>query len=340
MAAAGAQAVSSPGRQFEEAVTLMSTRRDFAAAARLFEKVAEGTDRAVAARALVYLGECYERLADANARAAYRRVIEQFPDQPVALAQARARLAALDRRAAGQDITRRSFRPLMEQRPPPSSSLGRMSLDGRFLALHLVAEGALTLQDVATGRISSRVALANPNGSLPPCSISDPMTLSPKASEVAFFCKPGAAGLPELRIARLYAARTEVRRLLTIGPGELAEVMEWRHSTRLLVQIIAPTGTARLVVVSTSGGPAISSVDIGRAVMASLSPDGAFVVFDGVSPSDRARRGVFIASVANGVSRALVVEPSDNRLPLWTPDGNGVVFVASHGCCSLTSGTW
>ena len=136
----GAQEAS-PGRQFEEAVTLMSMRRDFAAAARLFERVADASDRVLGARALVYLGDCYERLADAKARAAYRRVIEQYPDQSVALAQARARLAALDRRAAGSDIVRRSFRPLMEERPPPSSSLGRMSLDGRFLAVRLAPRG-------------------------------------------------------------------------------------------------------------------------------------------------------------------------------------------------------
>ena len=340
IAVAGVQEVS-PGRQFEEAVTLMSTRRDFAAAALLFEKVADGNDRVLAARALVYLGECYERMADAKARAAYRRVIGPYPDQAVALAQARTRLAALDRRAAGPDVVRRSFRPLMEQRPPPSSSLGRMSLDGRFLAVRLRPEGALKLQDVATGRIEhtgragqsqwESTALRGLRGLRS-------MTLSPNASEVAFFCKPDAGGFPELRVARLYAPRANVKTLLTIGPGEFAEVMEWRHRSRLLVQIVRPTGTARLVVVSTSVGSATSIVDpIARTVMASLSPDGAFVVFDGPAVADRARRSVFITPVVGGASRTLVAEPADDRLPIWTPDGQGVVFVSDR---TGTTGLW
>ena len=191
---------------------------------------------------------------------------------------------------------------------------------------------------MTTGRISTRVALANPNGSLPPCKVTDPMTLSPNASEVAFFCVPDAGGFPELRVARLNAAHVDVRKLLTIEAGEFAEVMEWRRPTRLLVQTVGPTGTARLVVVPTSGIAATSIVDrIARAVVASLSPDGAFVVFDGPATADRARQSVFIAPVVGGAPRTLVADSGDDRMPLWTPDGHGVVFVSDR---TGTAGLW
>lgn len=55
-------------QQFPEAIHLMETKGDYAAAVKLFDEIAQGADRALAARALLHLGFCYEKLGQELAR--------------------------------------------------------------------------------------------------------------------------------------------------------------------------------------------------------------------------------------------------------------------------------
>ena len=80
---------------------------DLRGAIALYEKLARGTNRAVAAMALVRMGQCYEKLGDADARKAYERAVREFGDQKEAVAQARARLTALGAPAGGALTARR-----------------------------------------------------------------------------------------------------------------------------------------------------------------------------------------------------------------------------------------
>ena len=70
---------------------------DLRAAIAMYRKIAQGGDRGVAARALVRMGQCYEKLGDlqaSEARKAYEQVVREFGDQAEVVAEARARLAA------------------------------------------------------------------------------------------------------------------------------------------------------------------------------------------------------------------------------------------------------
>src|SRR5712691_10063914 len=51
--------------------------------------------RAVAAKALLEMGLCYEKLGNTEARKAYERLLRDYGDQNEAVVQARARLAVL-----------------------------------------------------------------------------------------------------------------------------------------------------------------------------------------------------------------------------------------------------
>src|SRR5262245_59267470 len=51
-----------------------------------------GKDRAIAAKALVNMGSCFEKLGDAEARKAFEQVVRDYADQKEAVAIARARL--------------------------------------------------------------------------------------------------------------------------------------------------------------------------------------------------------------------------------------------------------
>ena len=55
-------------------------------------------DHALAAKALVQMGQCYEKLGKEGAKKAYERVVRDYADQAEPLQLARARLAALTNR--------------------------------------------------------------------------------------------------------------------------------------------------------------------------------------------------------------------------------------------------
>ena len=84
----------------QAAIKIETIDGDLRAAIAAYRKVADTyqTDRAVAAKALVRAGQCYEKLGEAQAkeaRATYQRVVRDYADQAETVAQARLRLAAL-----------------------------------------------------------------------------------------------------------------------------------------------------------------------------------------------------------------------------------------------------
>ena len=88
--------------QFRAAQQKETVDGDLAAAIKLYRQVADGksTPPALAARALVRLGQCYERLGSTEAGKAYERVVTQFGKEEAA-AEARRRLASLPGKNGG-----------------------------------------------------------------------------------------------------------------------------------------------------------------------------------------------------------------------------------------------
>ena len=90
--------------RFQEAIHLMETKGDYPVAIELFEEIALGSDRALAARALLNVGRCSETLGEAEAVTAYQRITQDFTDQLAVVAQARRRLERLEPRQAGRGV--------------------------------------------------------------------------------------------------------------------------------------------------------------------------------------------------------------------------------------------
>src|SRR6266536_1264958 len=134
----------SPSRLFQDAIHLMETKGDYPAALRLFEQIAKGSDRNLAARSLLYAGLCYEKLGRREARNAYERLIRDFADQADLITAARARLAALTP-AGGSPASRgmAAHRVLAE-----FPSFAALSHDGQRLSSPDWDTGNLALMDL------------------------------------------------------------------------------------------------------------------------------------------------------------------------------------------------
>jgi len=127
---------SSPQVLFEKALALEEVQGKFTEAIAVYEKVvAESADRALAARAQLRIGLCYERLGLDKAREAYEKVIRNYPAEAAAVAVAREKLDNL-LRAAG--VTKKGPAELTVRRvpipPTPPLELYGVSPDGKYVA--------------------------------------------------------------------------------------------------------------------------------------------------------------------------------------------------------------
>ena len=92
---------------YQQALSKERAEGKLAEAIALYDRVVRESagDRPLAAKALLRLGECHEKLGDTESRKTYERIVRDFADQKDVAEQARARLSA---KAAGSPAARSS----------------------------------------------------------------------------------------------------------------------------------------------------------------------------------------------------------------------------------------
>ena len=277
-----------------------------------------GSNRLVAAQALVRMGECYEKLGDAEARKAYERVVRDFGDQKDLAETARTRLAALGRPAAPAGITVR--RVFFEDLP---GEISAVSPDGRYV-IHFEdrTTSNYMVRDLATGqsrRLTSYDKLSN--------SLSWDPLFSPDSRQVAYGTYGGGF----------------FQTLHVIGVDGAGDRVVWRSDDYFDLNGWFPDGSRvavttypkekNLVAVALADGAA--KVLNRGGTYGWVSPDGKYYVFDKrVSGTDPLHEDIWCLSLENGSETPLFEYPADNRNPHWTPDGKGVIFTSNR------LGTW
>ncbi len=276
-------------QQLQDGITLMETRGDYRAAIAVFELIAKGADRALAARALLYLGRCYERLGASEAQGAYERVIQNFADQRDAVAEARALLSRL--RGGGgprvMTVRKAAFQPKSGPNTVPSS-------DGRYFSDIDPQTSNLVLVDTVAHQ-TRRIASANPEQNEDPNLWS---AVSPDATRVAY----GWWTREQRYDVRVVSARGGAPRVLMSMPrGDAAERIRWSpDGTGILVIVKHADGTSDIVMVSVQDGAkrVLKSFAADAPVMnADVSPDGRFVVYPRPVTPGAADLDIFILRV-------------------------------------------
>ena len=105
-------------------------------------------DRTLAARALVQMGLCHEKLGSQEARNAYRKVVEEYADQSEFVEQARSRLLALTRQPSMTAASTIQLRLLMAGE---DNTLGGPYPDGRHFVRINYDTGGLAVRNLVTG---------------------------------------------------------------------------------------------------------------------------------------------------------------------------------------------
>ncbi len=322
--AAVAQKADQADVQLKAAIQKEVVDGDLKAAIELYNKVAQSSNRAVAARALVRMGQCYEKLGKAQAseaRKAYERVVREFADQKEAVEQARALLAAggPNRQPDGGLIIQQKWVLPSGQKTLPR----HVSADGRYIPYE--ASNGVWLHDLTTGEDRKVIdgkpgteAAGSPN-------------LSPDGRLVAYWWW-GPGGTNELRIAGV--------------TGSDVRVLMKDQRTPPLPKAWSPDGQGILILQRNAAGDfslAVVSVADGAVRMLTtkdyfsngcFSPDSRFVVayrgsFKG-GQFVRAAGGLVLLPVDGSAPIPLFESPATNWNPFWAPDGRSIVFLSDR----------
>jgi len=305
---------------------------DLKSAIEQYKKIAAqpGTGRAVVATALLRMGQCYEKLGDADTREAlkaYEQVVREYADQAGIVAQAQVRLAALGgRRGGGELVTRRVL-------PDASEVGGVLTADGKYIRGIDWDTGDVVQYELASrqrSRITNRLPWSDKGGSFIGQAFSRDGKQIAYGSEVLSNAKDW---IPQLKIRNLDGSGV---RILCGEKDSYVVPLDWSpDAASILAYRMRNTKGTDLILISTADG----SVRVLRSttsawVSAGFSPDGRSVAFSLVREGSPPHGDIFLMT-ADGRNEVVVAgHPAEDQLLRWTPDGRSLLFFSDR------SGTW
>ncbi len=316
------------GELFEKALYVEEGQGDLQKAIGLYQDIVKrfAGEREIAAKALLHLGICYEKLGKTEARNAYNRLLRDYSDQLTLAKEARSRLAQLEviagaRAAKPAGLT---FRKL-DIADAGHSHQARLSPDGsKFLYIGYQDKEPhylLRVLDFVSGKTLTLVEGIN----------ADTATLlfewSPDGNKVAYAAGPGELRVVDIEGGKSVQLWTSPEKETSVRPLDWSEQ---NHS--LLISLInLAENTVRLAALSEGGGTPRTIVsghpdELGSG-FGQFSPDGKLIV--GMERREK-NVDVYVWEVEGGEETRITTHPAEDTYPLWSPDGKHIVFMSER----------
>jgi Tol biopolymer transport system component len=277
-----------------------------------------GATRAVVARALVQIGQCYEKLGSAEARKAYERVVREFADQPESSKVARERLSALT--AGGGGATGRTEVAMRRVWVAGRDKPVGISPDGRYVVFNASDSWNLWLRDLQSGE---QRRITKDASSVEYTFASGFAAISPDGKRIAYAWWARNCG--ELRLTALDGSSMRVLRGCQVG--EFIYTGAWMPDSRriLAVSYDPKHQTYRRHIISLPDGAIrdIGQPEPGNVNWGHPSPDGRHIAYG-------LKGDIFVYDTATEQDSVLVQNPAADRMVGWTPDGSGVLFLSDR----------
>jgi len=310
--------------QLQAAINKETVEGDLKGAIGLYQKIADGIDHMVAAKALVRMGQCYEKLGSAEARKAYERVVHEFSDQKETVATAQARLAALGHEpASAAGVTVRQV-----WAGPWYGGLGAPSSDGAYLTFRSASDD-LAIRDLATGKIRQLTKHQSPHQtayqSVP----------SPDGKQVAYGWYND--GRDEVRVVGVDGAEP---RVLYSNAEVDAYPTDWSPDGKNILTILERKDRTRQIALVSSRDASVRLLkNSGERGLARprFSPDGRYIAYALQQAPESGEYDIFVLALEGGREIPLVQHPANDVYPDWTPDGKRVLFFSNR---TGTMGAW
>ncbi len=279
-------------------------------------------NRALAAQALLQLGQCYRKQGNAEARLTFERLLREYADQTAAVTKARDELAALP--ASGNGPRFRKFRiPTLANSPRFGAQL---SPDGARLAF-------LSARAIWAVPVPGKV---DPDTAGEPVRLTDPnpqggawgmgLTWSGDSKWIAF-----NAGTDAEDIYVVSSAGGNTRKVTSSLRGH-----PYEHSLSLSPdgQTLAFTAVDKEIpyvnTVPVAGGNPMRLTEANTREPA-FSPDGRRLAYVKLSPQREAdgnlRGEIRVIPAGGGQSVPVTQIPNRARSPMWSPDGRKLAFL-------------
>src|SRR5262245_41516669 len=264
-----AQSPSKAELSLRAAIEIETVKGDLKKAIDEYKRLASNRDRTVAAKALLRMAGCYEKLGSTEARRVYERVVKEFADQKESAEQAKAQLS-------GPTGTAKLARSLFSG--PQVDLSGSVSPDGRYVSFQANAAGGnsnLWVRELETGMV--RQITDEKGGGIEAGYMS---RFSPDGKQVAYSWADWnqGHGRHELRITPVDNPRT-ARTLITRPEFKFSGPMAWSPDGKWIVTYfsIDPKGDQFGVVSVADGSMKILADDVDFQQPAFFSPDSKYL---------------------------------------------------------------
>ncbi len=329
LVADGAVQSGEPGVLLRAAIEKEEVEGDLQAAIEQYKQIIakSGDSRPVAAKALLRLGGCYEKLGQQEAEKTYQQLIKAYPEQAQEVAAARQRLAALRAGgpARGQD-SRMAIR-----RIPKLDMYAKPSPDGKYLAYVDWTAGNLALMDVATGT----TRLLTKDGSWGDAgAYVDFSAWSHNSKRIAFgwnvFDKKESR--EELRVVSVDPDAPATR--IPVPGAQFVWPIQWTpDGSQILCGYQVGRGRSELALVSADGGGTVQKLDLqlgsGRWLWPQFTKDGASILYSYPSDGRGSPHDIYLRNLKTGETATVVEHPSEDLLVGVLP-GTGWLLFASN----------
>jgi len=283
-----------------------------------------GANRALAAKTLVQMAECYQRMGDAESGKIYERVVREYADQKEAVTVARARLGGTD-----SGVRVKGDRPVWTG--PKVDGFGTISPDGRFLSyVDWAGAGNLVLRDLVAG---TDRPLTNKGSWAESREQAEFSTISRDGKHLAYAWLNDKDRY-ELRIVGVQGTGIPQSRRL-FGNEDIGNISpyDWSPDGKwIAVSVHRKDGTAQIGLVAAQDGAlrVLKSVDWRGPTKIFFSPDSKYIAYD-LSASDTSEeRDVFVMRIDGSRETAAVIHPSQNVIMGWSPDGAHLLFASDR----------
>jgi hypothetical protein len=322
---------------FEQALAKERVDGNLSEAIKLYERVVTdfAADRALASRALMQVGLCYEKLGRDEAVRTYEQLVRDFADQTETVAQAKARLTALVKApAAVTSPARRLVWDGADGAPAPANP-GRLTRDGKTLLRYDNRQRGWELFDPTTGTVRQ---LTSEGPSPQEAILSGFLTeLSPDGRRIAVEVRiptPRAREFERFELRVFEAGSRGPGRTLATWDGKAlfqARPFAWSpRSDRVWLFLMRADQSAQIASVDMNGKLDVLKTLTWRDLTQppSLSPDGRFVAYHDTT-SREAPNDIYVLA-ADGSREQRIEHPAEDSKPIFAPDGSGVVFESNR----------
>lgn len=310
---------------------------NFEAAIETCKKILTGypDNRPIAAKALLQMGRCYEKLGRDSARDAYERLIRDYADQSDQARLARARLAAL---AAPVRATMTSR---MVENPPADTPTGAVSPDGRYYSWQNWSTGDLAVRDLQTGqdrRLTDEGTLGQGGSATYQTAGESAWSVDGRKIAYAWYIEKARAARTELRVVGIDGGKPRVlfRSEGSNWPGGFAWAPDGKH---IAASVHPENGPLRIDLISTGDGTSRTLTELTRELTLTkcFSPDGRSLAYDRLPDETSPDRDIYLLSLGSGRTAPLIQHPADDYLLGWSRDGRWIVFASDR---TGTLGLW